>query len=384
VAARMFHEQLTLVSEISPDHTVTQSNELITSRQDLTIQERRIIYAFASLIDKNDGDFKTHRLKVKDIAEILGIQEKNYYKKVQEIVVGLQHKGIYVKKANSELYINWVASSEYFHGQGCVELEFSQKMKPYLLELQQRFTPFKLRNVLRLRSEYSMRIYELLKKDEYLRRARYSYLDFRQILNIGENKYKQYGHFKSRIINKAQEELAEHTDIKFDYKEFKKGRKVIGIEFLIHRNTKFVEKVINKSGNREIIQLLISYGIEHPQAERLVKEYGKDRVVRNIEYISSKKSSTNFQNIGGVIVDEVRKDYASSVTSYTIEHTPSVEQIIKDFIKKYRNSREALPNWFIRDEFEQLMDDCFEMPKGKIKDLWQGWENTIMKTIKDR
>ncbi|GEK59446.1 hypothetical protein CHL76_11935 [Marinococcus halophilus] len=381
----MVSEQMNLpgVSEISPEHTVTQSNDLIMSRQDLTIQERRIIYAFASLIHKEDNDFKIHRVKVKDIADILGIQTKNYYRKVQNIVLGLQQKGAYIQKEKSELYVNWVASSEYFHGQGCVELEFSQKMKPYLLELKQRFTPFKLRNVLRLRSEYSMRMYELLKKDEFRHQVSYSIPELRQLLNIEEGKYEPYANFKNRILKKAQEELENYTDLTFSYVEIKEGRKVAALTFAIQPNDKYVENAIEENDNNEIIQLLITYGIDEKQAKKLLTEHEKDKVIRNIEHIAS-QNENQFHNLAGALIDAIRKDYAASQTlpfessiadiEYEKKSLPEpkmAELIVKDLIKKYSgNNSGPIPKWMVEDELERRLNE-------------EGYSNEELETVKN-
>jgi plasmid replication initiation protein len=366
------------VSKISPEYTVVQSNDLIMARQDLSMQERRIIYAFASLINVKDTDFKTYRIKVKDIAELLGIQEKNYYKKVKEIVIGLQKKGIYVRKDNSELYINWVASSEYFHGEGCVELEFSSKMRPYLLQLKEQFTPFKLRNVIQLRSEYSMRIYEILKKDEFKKQSTYTINELRRLLGISDDKYKRYHHFKSRIILKAQEELLAHTDIKFDFLEIKKGRRVEAITFFILQNKRYVDQLILESGENEIVKLLSSYGIDLSVAQDLVSKYGKDRVIQNLEYIEGRNRVNNYKNIAGLIIQAVKSDYANTSSEiYNQKNSIDETVIITGLIKRYKKNKEKVPGWLFKQDFyAKLKKGGFS--EEQINDLWEQWKPTII------
>lgn len=374
-------QNLPEVSKISPEYTVVQSNDLIMARQDLSMQERRIIYAFASLINVNDTDFKTYRIKVKDIAELLGIQEKNYYKKVKEIVVGLQRKGIYVRKDNSELYINWVASSEYFHGEGCVELEFSSKMKPYLLQLKEQFTPFKLRNVIQLRSEYSMRIYEILKKDEFKKQSTYTINELRRLLGISDDKYKRYHHFKSRIILKAQEELLAHTDIKFDFMEIKKSRRVEAITFFISQNNKYVDQLILESGENEIVNLLASYGIDPDVAHNLVSEYGKDRVIQNLEYVERRNRGNNYKNVAGLIVQAIKSDYANTTIELSSQEDSVDEtEIITGLIKSYKKDRGIIPGWlFKKDFYDKLKKEGFS--EDRINEVWKQWKPTIKRIL---
>lgn len=312
------NEQLSLelpVSKISGEHIVTKSNTLIKARQSLTLQELRIIYMFISLISPDDQDFKPLRIQVKDIADFIGVQRKNYYNKVKEVVNNLSKKGVYIKKDKSELYINWVSSSEYFTGKGFVELEFSQKMKPYLLQLKKQFTQFKLKNVMKLNSEYSMRIYEILKQDQFRHEVVYTLSDLRDMLGLSENTYKQISHFKDRILNRAQQELKEQTDIKFTYKDLKQGRQIVGFKFNISKNSQIINQTIEDieqsqdsiEVKQELFNILTSYGIRSKNSEEIVKKFDKDRITRNLKYTVSQQGK---ENMPGAIIDAIRKDYA--------------------------------------------------------------------------
>ena len=57
--------------------------------------------------------------------------------------------------------------------------------------------------------------------------------DLKLFLGISANKYKQYSHFKARVILTAQKELEEKTDIKFTLVEEKTKKKVDRIIFKI-------------------------------------------------------------------------------------------------------------------------------------------------------
>ena len=48
-----------------------------------------------------------------------------------------------------------------------------------------------------------------------------------------EKAYSIYNNFKNKVILQAQKELAEKTDISFEFEEIKTGRKVTGIKFCI-------------------------------------------------------------------------------------------------------------------------------------------------------
>ena len=71
-------------------------------------------------------------------------------------------------------------------GEAVVEVEFSQKLMPYLLELKQQFTTYYLANVMALKSSYSIRIFELLKQYEKIGKRSISLENLRQLVGTTE------------------------------------------------------------------------------------------------------------------------------------------------------------------------------------------------------
>jgi plasmid replication initiation protein len=141
----------------------------------------------------------------------------------------------------------WIASAEYFAGAGEIEVEISQKLRPLLLQLKEgNYLNYELGNILSLRSNYLIRLYELL-KHEYNKVVKYkpnttaviheiNIDDLRKRFEIPES-YQYSSGIKNRIFDKAVEQFAKHTDLKIEYKvSRKKGKKVIAVEFTIREN----------------------------------------------------------------------------------------------------------------------------------------------------
>lgn len=303
---------------INPLNLVTQSNSLIEMPQDLTLQEKRIILTLASFIHPNDEDFKKHYIRVKDLAEIIGIEDKNFYNKVKKTITGLQSKQLRIVRnegnQQTEEYVNWLGYSKYFNGHGTVGLSFWPDMKDYLLEIKREFTQIRLRYLLSLKSEYSIRIYEILKRYEGLKKQYFSLEKLRLLLNIEPEKYAKYGHFKSRILLPAQRDLAEKTDIHFKLEEKKVGRVVVGVTFHITTEDKKVREVIEQDeiskGNG--VAVLIDMGVHFEVAKKLVKDFGEERVLNNLEYVVATKSDEKIDNIAGYVVAAIKKNYVES------------------------------------------------------------------------
>jgi plasmid replication initiation protein len=128
----------------------------------------------------------------------------------------------------------------YREGEGVLEAQFTEAMRPYLLGLSERFTLYLITIFLRLRSKYSTQIYELLKMREDLGKVEMPVERFRGFLGL-EDKYPKFFNLKSRVIEQARTELKEKADIYFTYKVKRKGQKPVKLLFFIHRNDMVVD-----------------------------------------------------------------------------------------------------------------------------------------------
>lgn len=214
---------------------IRKSNFLIEASYRLSLIEQRIVLFLASMIKLEDQEFKPYPLSIKDFADFLGIKNKNNYSQLKNATKKLLDRSFSIKRPGSTLQTNWVSSVEYLDGKGLVELSFDPKLKPYLLQLKERFTSYKLKEVIQLKSAFSIRFYELLKQVEKLQERTFEIEDLRAKLGIKPTQYKLYSNLKARVILVAQKELAEKTDISFEFEELKTGRSVTKLRFTIFR-----------------------------------------------------------------------------------------------------------------------------------------------------
>lgn len=221
---------------VKKNKLIVKSNFIVEASYKLSLGEQRVIYVLTSMIKPDDKEFKTYRLTVKEFAEILGTKSKDMYSQVARYVEGLRERDLTIVKQKSILKTKWLSSAEYFTDDGCVELCFDPKLKPYLLMLKERFTKLSLDQMVSFKSQYSGRIYELLKQYEAIGERSFKLDELKSLLGIGFDKYAQYGLFKQRILNKAKEEINSSSDLLIDFEEFKKARKVENIKFYIKSN----------------------------------------------------------------------------------------------------------------------------------------------------
>ena len=114
-------------------------------------------------------------------------------------------------------------------------MQFHEKLEPYLLNLQERYTKYRLGYVMNFKCEYSFRIYELMKEYEKIGERTLPLDELKSMLFTTKNtSYQKYSHFKARVINKALTEINTHTDLTVTLaKEEKQGKKVVGLVFEI-------------------------------------------------------------------------------------------------------------------------------------------------------
>jgi len=291
---------------------VRKSNSLIEASYKLSAVEQKIILFLASTIKREDKDFKPYPIRFKDFQGFIG-NKSVHYDRIEKMVLKLKGKNLKVIYPNEEgktttLNISWLSSSEYVEGSGVVNLCFDPKLKSFFLQLKNSFTNYRLKNVVQLKSQFSIRLYELLKQYEKIGLRLFDVADLRSILGIRKNQYKLYADFKRKVILTAQEELAEKTDISFEIEEIKVGRSVGKIRFFInatanHSRINQIEEIDSVSviQTQETVKALVqSLPVEYREMEsvnRLLKIWAEkqdyDYVARNIEYANAKSNAVN-------------------------------------------------------------------------------------------
>jgi plasmid replication initiation protein len=240
------------------DLIVRKSDVIVKARYRLNPLALKFITTLIANVSPGDDLNEVYRLKIKDFGELAKLKRKDLYWAVKEALKELLEKPIYIPKGdendNSFLMLNWAASVEYKEGEGVVEFEISNKLRPYILEARKRFLKYRLENILKLRSSYTIRLYEMLKdwlSDKNNIEKVISVDELRIMLNVPKSyPYGGTSGIKKRILEKAKIEFFKHTDILLEYEEIKTGRKVT------HLRIKVVKNLSNENYSEEILNVL--------------------------------------------------------------------------------------------------------------------------------
>ena len=219
--------------------TIRQDYQLVNAKYKLSTTEIRFILLSITQISKEDTEFQEYEIKVSDIEERTGAEQNET--RLKQFAKKMMSKPLEVPTGDGWIIANWFADVEYIRGQAKFKVSFSKKLKPYLLDLQERFVHYNLKYILPLTSAYSVRIYQMLKEYEKLK-IRYIKVDeMMELLQVPKS-YKNYAKFKQGILKTAEAELLEHCDIFFTFQEEKEGKRVDRLIFRIYPNKQKEEK----------------------------------------------------------------------------------------------------------------------------------------------
>jgi plasmid replication initiation protein len=125
-----------------------------------------------------------------------------------------------------------------------------------MFEFKKEYVTYKVINVLRLKGENHIRMYEILKQYEGLREITLPLEELRKRLGVKPEQYKSWQDFKRWVIEECRKALGEHTDIKYTYEPIKKGNgktsPVKAVKFFITKNNRAEQLSLFDEGVPEI------------------------------------------------------------------------------------------------------------------------------------
>jgi plasmid replication initiation protein len=246
--------------KLKPIRLIKKSNDLIEARHSLTTWEMRIFLKIIFLVNEEKYKGSTNFvIPIRELIKDFKLENsKNSYKLFREAREALATRTIQIYQNNKETgsweRVNKSLFMETAHSvkmqsdgtisedeDGYIRLQLHEQIKPFLLNingsLDGNYTLFDKNYALELPLKM-LRFYLLLKRFADTGYREMTVDELRDIFDL-EDKYKSYGNIKQRIIDKAQKDLAEKTDIRFEYEEVKQvGSKTVAkIKFRIFPNT---------------------------------------------------------------------------------------------------------------------------------------------------
>ncbi|MDZ7876161.1 MAG: replication initiation protein [Saprospiraceae bacterium] len=265
---------------------IRKSNDLIEARYKFDIWETRIFSTVLTQISPEDEDFKVFRITPRDMIKEFEIHNGNAYDLLREAAHSLMDKRFFinyeVKGAVREQRFHIIRSMDYLkevtderqrEENEYIELAIEPEMKQLLLELKNRFTSYDMRNIIRFRSSYTVRIYEHLKQYESIGRR---VLDIEYLKRIFElaTEYPLFANFYQKIIEPALRDINLYADIEItNISKIKSGRKVESLLFEFRSKPNAYE-ILNKRRKLQEPQtvLALPFPAQPPLEDAKIKE----------------------------------------------------------------------------------------------------------------
>ncbi|RLD57516.1 MAG: hypothetical protein DRJ01_13770 [Bacteroidetes bacterium] len=237
---------------------IRKHNEIIQACYRLTSSELRLIYSCISKIDYEQliDEENIFAINVHDYAKTFNLPLTNARRDLKKAVARIWEQDITIKKGaknGSDIKVRWLSSisvpdEKDRYKDDTVEIRFSPQIIPYLTNLKEQgnFTLYKLEHLSDLKSTYSIRLYEIMKKIQKISPQSIQISDLREMFCLN-NKYPRMKDFKGSVLDKAVGEINKSTDIKISYENQKRGKSIIGFKFTIKENKLSLE---NKPGKK--------------------------------------------------------------------------------------------------------------------------------------
>lgn len=218
-------------------NVVIKSNELIQhARFSLSAQQQKVVLFIISQIEPYDEELKLYQFKITEFCSVCGIEPKgNNYNLLKNAIKEIADKSIWITLENGkETLLRWIEKPYIDEKSGNIQIKLDEDMKPYLLQLKERFTAYELIYTLNFKSKYSIRLYEYLKSIHYNKLKPYNTtVSIEEFKKVIDSTYTDFKDFHTRVLKPAHKEINKYSDINFEYEIIKNGRKAVEIKLFI-------------------------------------------------------------------------------------------------------------------------------------------------------
>lgn len=215
-----------------------KSNKLVEASYKLTLQEQRLLLVVIGKIDPRDNTpKKTLTITASEFYQSFpSMGRQNAEAFLKEAIDRLWDRSIIIRDEEVREEFRWVQHrAQYITGEAKATITFSDAIMPYLTQLKGQFTRVVVKNVSRLSSAYSIRLYELLQQFRSTGDRMITVEDFRSMLGL-QDKYSLFKDLNKCVLKPAIKELNEKSNLSVTVDPVKQGRTVIALHFQFKEN----------------------------------------------------------------------------------------------------------------------------------------------------
>lgn len=247
-APRTNDEALTPVATYSArgnQTIVRKSNDLIQNAMySLTLSQQKLMLHIFAMIKPSDTELPRYEMSIYEFLKLCGVDPHNgsMYKQVKKNIEDIANAKVqWIRLAGTQkiTMFRLLSSATIDEGTGKIVLTLDQSLKPHLIQLKEFYTTMNITYTLPMKSQYSIKIYELCKSYQnlYLEKKKkgeplvWSIETLKKQVDCNAS---NWAHVRRTVLDKAKSEINGKTDILFDYAVYEKDRqRVIAISVTI-------------------------------------------------------------------------------------------------------------------------------------------------------
>ena len=244
---------------------VTQDNRFIYAKYNMNANEMKFfMWIIAQINSQKEGLFKMCEIPLREIFQIWEWREDSRldYFYCSQIIDNMAKK-VYIEdfklldeKTHKEVKVHQAMPLfkfiRYKQGENYITYQLNDVLMQYLLDLKKDFTQLKFDDIQRMKSAYSIRIYNMLvcelKQNRQSLRINLSVLQ--NILEVPRT-LQEYKHFNQKVLKQTAKDINGKSNIiLLEIKTHKTGRKVTELEFIFdYKNN---DKRITREKEKEL------------------------------------------------------------------------------------------------------------------------------------
>lgn len=274
-----------VVKSLTNRAVAVQSNSMINSKYSLDPTQQKLILLAIAQIKTADEKFFKYSCSVAELEEKLGVKLNET--RIKDLAKDILRKPLEIKEKGKWIGCNWFSAFIYYTDAARFEFEISPTLTPYLLNLKEHFTTFNIEQAIKFSGKYTTRFYQFLiqAQNQRAKKRAFELEELYELLQLPPT-FREYKHFKSKVLEPSLAEINAKSDIKAAYEPTKKLRKKV-LEITIYFDFKDVleaktqrataAKNFKKYAGREFVYfgalLKIDYIQENEEKQRIEAIY---------------------------------------------------------------------------------------------------------------
>jgi plasmid replication initiation protein len=226
------------------NYIIRKSNKLVNARSNFTLTQWRIVLlALAHFNMRNKKEQEELTWFDIPIREVLGLKSTKkvrgaQYKQVKQAAIDITQTALFIKKEGKWRSLPFI-QAEGNDYEGVVRVKFLEEAKEHIANFSGEYTEYLYKNVYKFRCAHSFKIYELMiQYYPNITKREITVEELRQQLQL-EKKYPEFYDFRKYVVQKAVDEINEHSDLFLSYDYDKKGSKARKFIFSIQSNPNY-------------------------------------------------------------------------------------------------------------------------------------------------